>query len=110
VSEGGVKGALTEVLRSLNLSLSFNSADVLFAKGTQKLRQDLLRSPTYGTIIAIVDPETVDEILGKCTDMKVKVSRLGILKTGSRLIVDGNRVGSKLELRLMNYMVHLTRA
>jgi len=100
VSEGGVKGSLTEVLRSLSLSLSFNSADVFFAKGTQKLSQDLLRSPTYGTIIAIVDPEKVGEIIGKCTDMKVKVSRLGALKAGSGLIVDGKRVEEQARIEI----------
>ncbi len=100
VSEGGVMGALNEVLRSLGLSLSFNSADVSYARGAQKLNQDLLRAPTYGTIIAIVNPNSVEEIIGKCSDLGVKVSRLGSLRSGSGLIVDGKRVeeGVRIEI------------
>jgi predicted fused transcriptional regulator/phosphomethylpyrimidine kinase len=100
VSEGGVKGALGEVLRSLSVSLSFDSADVAYARGAQKLKQDLLLAPTYGTIIAIVDPNSAGEIIGKCSDLKVKVSRLGSLRSGSGLIVDGKRVeeGARIEI------------
>ena len=92
VSEGGVKGALSEILRSLGMSLSFNSADVAYARGARKLNQDLLRAPTYGTIIAIIDLNSAGKIIGKCLDLGVKVSRLGSLRSGSGLIVDGMRV------------------
>ncbi len=100
VSEGGVKGALNEVLRSLGMSLGFNSADVAYARGAQKLNQDLLRAPTYGTIIVIVDPKSAGEIIGKCTEMRVKVSRLGSLRSGFGLFVDGKRVeeGARIEI------------
>lgn len=100
VSEGGVKEALGEVLRSLDMSLSFVSADVTFAKGSQRLKQDLLRAPTYGTIIVIVDPTLADEIIGKCSEWGVKVSRLGSLRSGSGLIVDGQRFeeGERIEI------------
>ena len=100
VSEGGVKGALGEILRSLGVSLSFDSADVAYARGAQMLKQDLLRAPTYGTIIAIVDPNSAGDVIGKCSDLGVKVSRLGSLRSGSGLIVDGMRVeeGARIEI------------
>ncbi len=100
VSEGGVKGALGEVLRTLCVSLSFNSADVAYARGAMKLKQDLLRVPTYGTIIAIVDPKSAGEIIGKCSDLGVKVSRLGSLQSGSGLIVDGMRVEEGARIKI----------
>jgi predicted fused transcriptional regulator/phosphomethylpyrimidine kinase/hydrogenase maturation factor len=100
VSEGGVKGALAEVLRSLGLSLAFNSADVAYAKGAQKLRQDLLRAPTYGTIIVIVDPALAGEVIGRCSDMGVKASRLGLLRVGSGLTVDGKRVEEQARIEI----------
>jgi predicted fused transcriptional regulator/phosphomethylpyrimidine kinase/hydrogenase maturation factor len=100
VSEGGVKGALNEVLRSLGMGLSFNSSDVAYAVGAQKLNQDLLRAPTYGAIIVIVDLKSAREIIGKCIDMGVKVSRLGSLRSGFGLFVDGKRVeeGARIEI------------
>jgi predicted fused transcriptional regulator/phosphomethylpyrimidine kinase/hydrogenase maturation factor len=100
VSEGGVKGALGEVLRSLSASLSFDSVDVAYARGAKNLKQDLLRAPTYGTIITIVDPNSAGEIIAKCSDLGVKVSRLGSLRSGSGLIVDGKRVeeGARIEI------------
>jgi len=100
VSEGGVKGALSEILGSLGVSLSFNSADVAYARGAQMLKQDLLRAPTYGTIIAIVDPNSAGDVIEKCSNLGVKVSRLGSLRSGSSLIVDGIRVeeGARIEI------------
>ena len=92
VSEGGVKGALTEVLGSLGLGLSFNSADVTYADLGQSLNQDLLWAPSYGTIIAVADPESVEEIVRLCIERNIRVSRLGILKSGTGLIVDGEPV------------------
>ena len=100
VSEGGVKGALGEVLRNLGVSLSFNSADVAYARGARKLKQDLLRAPTYGTIIAIVDLNSAGDIIGKCSDRGVKVSRLGSLRSGSGLIVDGMRVEEGARIKM----------
>ena len=100
VSEGGVKGALGEILSSLGVSLNFNSTDVAYARGAQMLKQDLLRAPTYGTIIAIVDPNSAGDVIEKCSNLGVKVSRLGSLRSGSSLIVDGIRVeeGARIEI------------
>lgn len=92
VSEGGVKEALLEVLGSLRLRLSFSSNDVAYADFTQSLNQDLLRAPSYGTIIAVSDPKSVGEIVRACTERGVKVSQLGPLRKGSGLIVDGEPV------------------
>jgi predicted fused transcriptional regulator/phosphomethylpyrimidine kinase/hydrogenase maturation factor len=100
VSEGGVKGALGEVLRSLKLGLSFASVDVAYARGAQKLQQDLLRTPTYGTLIAIVDPASAGEVIGKCADIGAKVTRLGSLKVGTGLIVDGVEVEAQARIEI----------
>jgi len=100
VSEGGVKGALTEVLRSLGLSLAFNSTDIAYAKGAQRLHQDLLRAPTYGTIIVIVDSASAGEVIGKCVDMGLKTSRLGSLKVGSGLTVDSKPIEEQARIEI----------
>jgi selenophosphate synthetase-related protein len=92
VSEGGVKGALLEVIGSLRLSLSFSSIDVTYAEFAKSLNQDLLRAPSYGTIIAVADPKSVGEIVRVCTERGVKVSRLGPLRSGTGLSVDGEPV------------------
>ena len=100
VSEGGVKSALNEVLMSLGKSLSFNSAEVTYARGAQKLHQDLLRAPTYGVIIVIVDPSSAGEVLRRCADMGIKVSRLGPLRVGSGLIVDGKMIEAQARIEI----------
>jgi hydrogenase maturation factor len=100
VSEGGVKGALLEALGSLKLSLSFSSADVNYADYAQSLDQDLLRAPSYGTIIAVADPKSVGDIVRLCTERGVKVSRLGPLRNGSGLIVDGEPVIEQLRIEI----------
>ena len=100
VSEGGVKGALSEVLRSIGMGLKFNSADVVYTRGAQKLQGDILRAPTYGVIIAIVEPKSVDEVIDICTKMGAKVSRLGPLKRNKFFIVDGLKVEEQTRIEI----------
>ena len=100
VSEGGVKEALLEVLGSLRLSLSFGSIDVSYADFAQSLNQDLLRAPSYGTIIAVADPKSVGEIVRVCTERGVKVSQLGPLRKGTGLIVDGELVAEQPRIEI----------
>ena len=90
-----MKGALNEVLRSLSMSLSFSSTDVSYARGAKKLRQDILRGPSYGSLIIIADPASVDDIIGKCSKIGVKTSRLGALRRGSGLTVDDVELRSR---------------
>jgi hydrogenase maturation factor len=100
VSEGGVNGALTEVLRSISLSLSFNSTKVAYAKGAQNLQQDILRAPSYGTIIVIVDPSSAREVVEKCSDLGVKTSCIGSLRVGSGLTVDDKMVAEQERIEI----------
>ncbi len=100
VSEGGVKGALMEVLESLGLRLTFRSGDVAYAEGTETLNQDLLRAPTYGALIIIAEPESTGKVVRVCAERGVQVSRLGSLKGGSGLFVDGEVVSEKTRIEL----------
>ncbi len=100
VSEGGVKGALMEVLESLGLRLTFRSGDVAYAEGTETLNQDLLRAPTYGALIIIAEPESTGKVVRVCAERGVQVSRLGSLKGGSGLFVDGEAVSEKTRIEL----------
>lgn len=95
VSEGGVKSALMEVLESLGLSLNFRSGDVAYAEGTEKLNQDLLRAPTYGALIIIAEPDSTGRVVRACAERGIQVSRLGSLKGGSGLFVDGEEITEK---------------
>ena len=100
VSEGGVKGAMLDVLGSLRLSLSFSSIDVTYADFTQSLNLDLLRAPSYGTIIAVVDPKSVEEVVRMCMERGVKVSQLGPLGRGTGLKVDGEAVNEQPRIEI----------
>jgi predicted fused transcriptional regulator/phosphomethylpyrimidine kinase len=100
VSEGGVKGALGEVLRSLKLGLNFDSSDVAYARGAQRLEQDILRAPTYGTLIVIVDPSSVDEVKKRCGKIGANVSVLGPLLEKEGLMVDGKKVEEQARIEI----------
>ncbi len=100
VSEGGVKGALVEVLETLGLSLSFSSGDVTYAEGSEKLSQDLLRAPTYGALIVIAEPNSTGRVVRACAERGVPISRLGSLRTGAGLIVDGEKVSERSRIEL----------
>ena len=100
VSEGGVKGAVGEVLRSFGLGLSFDSSSLAYVRGAQKLEQDLLRAPTYGTLIAIVDPSSVDEVKKRCGVIGAHVSILGALLEKEGLTVDGTRVEEQARIEI----------
>ena len=100
VSEGGVKGALMEVLESVELSLSFSSGDVAYANGSEKLSQDLLRAPTYGALIIIVEPDSVEKVVRVCDEREVKVSRLGSLRRGFGLFIDGEEVREQARVEI----------
>jgi predicted fused transcriptional regulator/phosphomethylpyrimidine kinase/hydrogenase maturation factor len=100
VSEGGVKGALTEVLRSLNLSLGFKTDDVAYVNGAKTLNQDLLCAPSYGTLIVISTPASTGKIVRACAERGVQVSRLGSLGSGSGLFVDGAKVEEQARIEI----------
>lgn len=100
VSEGGVKGALIEILKSHGLRLKFNLKNVVYAKDAKKLKQDLLRAPTYGTLIAIVDASSAEQIQRTCEIKGIPCSLIGSLKAGSGLYIDGEQITEQARMEI----------
>ncbi len=92
VSEGGVKGALVEVLRDINLGLSFNSSNLFYSDNTEELEQDVLRAPSYGTLIVAASKNATNGILEKCSKLGYNCVELGDLLKRIGLRVNGDLV------------------
>ncbi len=88
VSEGGVIGALYEVAEGHEVKLDVASKDVVYAKGAKELNGETLRAPTYGSLISIVDPSGVMEVMQKCQEIGVPCAVIGTVSTGTGLILD----------------------
>ncbi len=64
------------------------------------MQHDVLRAPTYGTLIAIIDPAYVEEVKKRCAKIDEKVSVLGPLTEGNGLIVDGVKVEEQVRIEI----------
>jgi hydroxymethylpyrimidine/phosphomethylpyrimidine kinase len=92
VSEGGVKGALMETVKSLALRLELSSKEIPLAEGVRKLEMDPLKAPTYGTVIVVYHPDAQSEVEEVARRQRKPLTVLGALKEGSGLAVDGSTV------------------
>jgi hydrogenase expression/formation protein HypE len=92
VSEGGVKKALHEVASALRLKLEVESGGLRLVDGVEELGEDALRLPTYGSLIALVDPNEVDEVQRACGELGAPCAPVGVVKEGGGLYVDGVKV------------------
>ena len=92
VSEGGVKGALAEVLSDIQLGLSFSSENLHYAEDTIELEQDVLRAPTYGSLIVAASHNATESILNTCNKIGYQCSELGALLKRTGLRVNGDLV------------------
>ena len=63
VSEGGVIGALLEVVEDSLVRINISTSELVFAKGSQEIISDVLRGPSYGTLLVIVDSENACQVL-----------------------------------------------
>jgi hydrogenase maturation factor len=77
VSEGGVKGALYEIVESNGHGLKTSSEDITLYPGAEKLPGDILRAPTYGALIVISESEAVELIHAKCSDLGLPCNVIG---------------------------------
>jgi hydrogenase maturation factor len=94
VSEGGVKGALVEVLRDINMGLSFSSGNLHYAENVIELEQDVLRAPTYGALIVVASHDATEGIFDTCSKLGYPCSELGALLKRTGLRVNGDLVES----------------
>ena len=89
VSEGGVKGSLYEVADSLGVGLSVDTEEVVYAEDAERLDDDPLRAPSYGALVAVVDPEGINRVKSVCASVGWPATCVGDVVKGKGLKVDG---------------------
>lgn len=92
VSEGGVKRALLEVSTANDSRIDVDSALIEYANGAEALGQDVLRAPTYGALIVVVDPDTGANVQDVCRELDVPAADAGVVSGGEGLYIDDERV------------------
>jgi hydrogenase maturation factor len=92
VSEGGVIGALYEVAEGHEVGLNVSSDTVVFADGVYQLNGEVLRAPTYGTLLVIVSENGVIDVRRKCLEIGVPCSVIGSVVKGKGIVMDGTEV------------------
>jgi predicted fused transcriptional regulator/phosphomethylpyrimidine kinase/hydrogenase maturation factor len=100
VSEGGVKKALQEVADAFDVRIDIESDRIVYAQGTDHIDQDLLRAPTYGTLIVIVSPDALEETTGALEGLSIVYSDVGVINEGEGVYIDGNEVDTSGRIAL----------
>jgi hydrogenase maturation factor len=92
VSEGGVIGALYEIAEGHDIMVDVSSENIVYADGAKELDGEILRAPTYGTLITIVSPDGVNEAKMRCQEIGVPCTIIGSVRKGIGLILDDTLV------------------
>ena len=100
VSEGGVKGSLFEVATSSCYGLNVSTQGVMLYPGAEKLHGDLMRAPSYSTLIAIAEPDSVKDIQNRCNQLGVYCSVIGETTSETGLIFDGEQISEQKRIDL----------
>ncbi len=100
VSEGGVKGALFEVVDSLKIGIKVNSTDIKISEKLNQRSGDPLRYPSYGTLIVIIDKKGMESVKGICERKGYSFSKAGALEKIPKLVVDNEIVKEQKRVEL----------
>jgi hydrogenase maturation factor len=92
VSEGGIIGALYEIVESHKVIIDASSDSIVYAEGVTELDGEILRAPTYGALITIVCPDGVNEVKKRCQEIGVPCIIIGSVFKGNGLTLDGEPV------------------
>ena len=92
VSEGGLKGALLEVAGAVEMRIEVDSRSVVYAEGAEGLDQDVLRAPSFGSLVVVADPGAVSEAEAVCAGLGAAFADVGLVSDGSGIFVDGREV------------------
>jgi len=100
VSEGGVMGSLFEVASSNGYGIEASSEDVTLYPGTENLPGDIMRAPSYGSLIVIAEPDAVDRINKMCNEMDVSCCIIGEVTSEQGLVFDGRLISKQERINL----------
>ena len=91
VSEGGLLGALIEVSEHCHIRIDIKREELPLHPGVAKLVSEVLSAPSYGCLLAIVNGETVDEVLQLCREEGFSCAAVGEISAGDGVYVDNVR-------------------
>lgn len=100
VSEGGVKGALFELADDLKMRTEIKTDTLIYNKDAKNIGNDILRAPTYGTLVAIIDSEGLDTVKARCEEHGIPCAVAGTIESGTGLYVDGQLVKEQKRINL----------
>ena len=100
VSEGGVKGSLYEVATSSRYGLRVSSKGVTLHSGAEKLPGDILRAPSYGSLIVISDNNSLKSIAATCKELNLPHKVIGKITSERGLVFDGEHVQEQKRIDL----------
>ncbi len=100
VSEGGVKRALLEVSSANDCRIDVDSALIEYADGVEALGLDVLRAPSYGALVVVVDPENSAKGQDVGSELDILAADAGVVSGGEGLYIDDERVevGSRMAI------------
>jgi hydrogenase maturation factor len=91
VSEGGVKGALFEIVNN-NQGLRVSSENIRLFPGAEKIQGDIFRAPTYGTFVIISESPSVELIQAKCKEHGLPCNVIGKVASDRYLFFDNQLI------------------
>jgi hydrogenase maturation factor len=95
-TEGGLQGALCELAESAGVRLDVDGASVPMRPGVEAVCDALDLDPwtctSAGTLLLAVDPESVDAVEAAISARGTPVERIGTVRDGVGVYVDGDRV------------------
>ncbi len=100
VSEGGVKGSLYEVATSNGFGVKVSAQGVALYQGAERLPGDIMRAPSYSTLIVIAKPESVKDIQDTCKQLGISCSVIGETTSETGLIFDGQQIHEQKRIDL----------
>jgi hydrogenase maturation factor len=92
VSEGGLKGALFEIVEQYRLGIDISSSTIPLSEGASELGGDILRAPTYGAIVVVTSQDSVEDVTSLCISQRRHCAHLCNLHGDKGLFVDGTMI------------------
>ena len=92
VSEGGLKGALLELAQGLGCGLELSTENLKYHPGAEGLGEDLLKAPTYGTLLVVAQRGALPRIEETLKPLGLPLAPLGSLVEGQGVTLDGEEI------------------
>jgi hydrogenase maturation factor len=92
ISEGGLKGALFEVVENCGLGIDVSSSTIPLSEGAGELGGDILRAPTYGALVVVTSQDSAEDVASLCASQRRPCVHLCNLRGSKGLFVDGTMI------------------